>query len=322
MFTQATPESATESIALLDIGSNALRCVVARLDARPGFEIVLRQRVQTRLGDSESGLLPPVAIDGTLRAAHRFLKKVSREHPGARLLAIATAAVRDAENRDALLAPLAELGVNEVRILSGGEEGRLGAEAALRALPIERGAIVDVGGGSLQLTPVVDGNIEESASLPLGAVRLTARFITTDPATPTELAALRAELQSRLRPLLGAAPAEGRLLASGGIVNALGSLALEWRATGLDPSLDRQPHGLELERAELGALGSKLAPMLLLERAALPGLEPERADVIVTGAIVFEELLSLSGYPALTVSRTSVREGVLWREAQKLAGPS
>jgi exopolyphosphatase/guanosine-5'-triphosphate,3'-diphosphate pyrophosphatase len=124
VLTSSTPQSATESIALLDIGSNALRCVVARLDARPGFEIALRHRRQTRLGDSETGLLPPAAIDATLRAARRFLKKVRGEHGGARLLAVATAAVRDAENREELLVPLAALGVKDVRILSGGEEGR------------------------------------------------------------------------------------------------------------------------------------------------------------------------------------------------------
>jgi exopolyphosphatase/guanosine-5'-triphosphate,3'-diphosphate pyrophosphatase len=314
----SAPQSAAESIALLDIGSNALRCVVARLDARPGFEIALRQRSQTRLGDSDTGWLPPAAIAATLRAARRFLKKVRRVHADARLLAVATAAVRDAANRDELLVPLAGLGVQDVRILSGSEEGRLGAEAAMRALPIAQGAIVDVGGGSLQLTGVIDGVIQESASVPLGAVRLTARFITHDPATPSELAALRAEVQAQLRPLMTAVPPAGRLLASGGIVNALGRLALERRAACLGGAVDRQSHGLELGQGEIGELRAWLEPMRLQERANLPGLEPERADVIVPGAVVFEQLLSVSGYPALSVSRTSVREGVLWREAQKL----
>jgi exopolyphosphatase / guanosine-5'-triphosphate,3'-diphosphate pyrophosphatase len=316
--------SAVESLALLDIGSNALRCVVARLDSRPGFEIALRQRVQTRLGDSLSGLLPCDAIDATLRAARRFLKKVRREHTGARVLAVATAAVRDAQNRDALLGPLAELGVQEVRILSGSEEGRLGAEAALRALPIERGLIVDLGGGSLQVTPVIDREIRESASAPLGVVRLTTRFIDNDPITPREVSALRAEIRAELGPLLrhqlGATPTGGVLLASGGVVNALGRLALGRRAAELgEAGVDLQARGREIGRAELSLVRAWLEPMPFEERAVAPGLKPERADVIVTGAVVFEELLAASGFETLTVSPTSVREGVLWREALKLA---
>jgi exopolyphosphatase / guanosine-5'-triphosphate,3'-diphosphate pyrophosphatase len=307
-----------ESLALLDIGSNALRCLVARLDDRPGFEIALRQRVLTRLGDSPSGLLPSAAIDATLRAARRFLKKVRRKHEGARVLALATAAVRDAENRDALLAPLAELGVQDVRILSGSEEGRLGAEAACRAWPIERGLIVDVGGGSLQVTGVIDGVLQESASVPLGVVRLTTRFIDDDPASPRELASLRAEIQEELAPLLRAVPADGVLLASGGVVSALGRLTLGRRAAALGEVVDVPTHGSKLDRSELRLLRAWLEPMPLRERAAAPGLKPERADVILTGAILLEELLVASGFEALTISRTSVREGVLWREAQKL----
>jgi exopolyphosphatase/guanosine-5'-triphosphate,3'-diphosphate pyrophosphatase len=115
-----------------------------------------------------------------------------------------------------------------------------------------------------------------------------------------------------------AVPPEGRLLASGGIVNALGRLALEWRAASPGTAVGRRVHGLELRRGELGELTAWLEPMPFQERAALRGLEPERADVIVPGAIILDELLAMSGYPAFTVSRTSVREGVLWREAQKL----
>jgi exopolyphosphatase/guanosine-5'-triphosphate,3'-diphosphate pyrophosphatase len=313
----ATSPHAVESVALLDIGSNALRCVVARLDARPGFEIAWRQRVQTRLGDSSSGLLPAEAIDATLRAARRFLKKVRREHEGARVLAVATAAVRDAENRASLLEPLGELGVRDVRILSGSDEGRLGAEAALRALPMRRGVVVDLGGGSLQVTPVIDGAIQPSSSVPLGVVRLTARFITDHPPLPEQITKLRAEVRALLAPLPIASTSGAVLLASGGIVNALGRLALARRAAA-PAAPERETHGFQLNRTELGLVRAWLEPMPLERRATAPGLKPERADVIVTGAVVFEELLAASGFESLTVTGTSVREGVLWREAEQL----
>jgi exopolyphosphatase/guanosine-5'-triphosphate,3'-diphosphate pyrophosphatase len=305
-------------LALVDIGSNAVRCVLAKLDARPGFEILRRRREQTRLGASHSDLLPLDAVKATLHAVRRFLERVRRDHGRVRTLVVATAAVRDATNRDALLAPLVELGVQEIRILSGEEEGRLGARAALRVLPIERGMVVDLGGGSLQITPVEGGAIQRSASVPIGCARLLRRFLESDPASPGELEALRAEVHARMQPLLRSVPSEGRALVSGGVVNALASLALA-----RDPATPllrskQQTHGYVLRPGEVSALRIWLEPMTLHGRSSAPGLKAERADVIVIGAIVAEELLALSGYPELTVSRTSVREGVLWHEATKL----
>jgi exopolyphosphatase/guanosine-5'-triphosphate,3'-diphosphate pyrophosphatase len=315
----ANSQPAADLIAVLDIGSNAVRCVLARLDARPGFEVVLRQRAQTRLGESASNQLPPAAIEATLRAARRFLKQVRRDHGGVRVMAVATAAVRDATNREALLAPLGELGVPEVCILSGMEEGLLGAEAALRALPIERGMVADLGGGSLQLTAVAGGLIQRSDSAPIGAVRLMQRFLASNPATAGELAAARAEVRAQIEPLLRAIPAGGVALASGGVVNALARLALSRRQVAPSALPKAQTHGFCLLYDELRALRVWLEPMTQLARVSVPAMELDRADVIVAGAIVLEELLALSGHPALTVSRTSVREGVLWREALNLA---
>jgi exopolyphosphatase/guanosine-5'-triphosphate,3'-diphosphate pyrophosphatase len=310
--------AATGSIALVDIGSNAVRCVLARLDARPGVEITFRERVQTRLGASSSDELPPAAIQATLRVARRFLKRVRRDHARARVLAVATAAVRDASNREALLKPLGALGVNEIRILSGSEEGRLGAEAALRASPLERGMVVDLGGGSLQLTPIEAGAILASQSAPIGVARMLRRFSASDPAQPDELVALRAELRSQLQQLLQRVPAGGRALVSGGVVNAIARAALARRDAAADPG-KLQTHGCVLDTAEISALRAWLEPMTVQHRAHARGVKPDRADVIVVGAIVLEELLASSRYAALTVSRTSVREAVLWREAEKLA---
>jgi exopolyphosphatase/guanosine-5'-triphosphate,3'-diphosphate pyrophosphatase len=305
-------------IALVDIGSNAVRCVLAELDARPGFEILLRRREQTRLGASHSDLLPLEAVQATLRATRRFLERVRRDHGRVRVLGVATAAVRDATNRAALLAPLTELGVQEMRMLSGTEEGRLGAEAALRVLPLERGIVVDLGGGSLQITPVEGGAIGRSESVPIGCARLLRRFLESDPASPGELEALRAEVRAYTLPLLCDVPAQGRALVSGGVIHALAGVAL---ARGQKVPVLRskqQTHGYVLRPAEVSALRIWLEPMTLHSRSSAPGLKAERADVIVIGAIVAEELLALSGYPELTVSRTSVREGVLWREATAL----
>jgi exopolyphosphatase/guanosine-5'-triphosphate,3'-diphosphate pyrophosphatase len=312
-----TLQVTNEWVALVDIGSNAVRCVVARLDANPGVEVTFRRRVQTRLGASASDELPKAGVQATLRTTKRFLEEVTRNCQQARLLCVATAAVRDAKNRDALLAPLGELGVREVRILSGSEEGQLGAEAALRALPIEDGVIIDLGGGSLQSTPVEGGVLQGSQSVPLGVARLSRRFLGSDPATPAELDALRAEVRAQLQPLLRPRSEGDRVLTSGGTVHALARLALSRREPEGDP---QATHGYVLSREELGAMRAWLEPLSREQLGNAPGIQPERADVILAGAIVLEEYLALSGFSELTASRTSVREGVLWREAMALTG--
>lgn len=277
---------------------------------------MLRRRVRSRLGASPTHVLPAAAIEATLRSVERFLADVSRDRGPVRYLGVATAAVRDAQNRDDLLLPLAQLGVKEIRVLSGAEEGRIGAEVALRSKPIERGLVVDLGGGSLQVTTVLDGTLRPSASVPLGCVRLLRRFVEREPPQARELDALRFEVRQRLRPLMLPVPPNGDALISGGIVKVLAKLALSRQSS--VSARPRKARGSKLNYDQVSALREWLEPMTLKQRKVALGRKSERADIVVIGAIVVEELITLSGYPELTVSRTSVREGILLGEAAKL----
>src|SRR5262249_53750527 len=164
-----------ELVALLDFGSNAVRFVLARVKPGVGFRVLRQERSQTRLGSGPPGTLPAEAVDETLRAIRQFLRSVRRERAESgderplRFMAIATAAGREAVNRDRLLGPLRREEGIEVRVLSGPEEARLAATAAIEDLPRRfRGVIADLGGGSLQLTTVRRGRIAKTASVPLG----------------------------------------------------------------------------------------------------------------------------------------------------------
>jgi exopolyphosphatase/guanosine-5'-triphosphate,3'-diphosphate pyrophosphatase len=154
-----------EYIVLLDFGSNAVRFVLARVQKR-GFRVVDESRLRTRLAVGSRGELSEQAIEHSLRAAQRFLGHARFAQP--RIMAVATAAVRDAPNTDSLASRLGALGAGELRVLSGIEEARLGAEAALRALPLKHGAVIDLGGGSLQWTTIRDRRLGRALSLPLG----------------------------------------------------------------------------------------------------------------------------------------------------------
>ena len=298
----------SERLAVLDLGSNAVRLILATVTPGVDFRVLRQERVQTRLAGHRRGLLPRAAVDQTLKAVSRFLAEV-RQGSSPRVLAVATAAIRDAPNADRLLASLRRDEGVKVRVLSGLEEARLGAAAVLWRRPLDRGAIVDLGGGSLQVTRVRAGRIARVASVPLGAVRTPLRFLRHDPPRTREIQALRRETRDRLLGVLPRAHAGDALIGLGGSLRALGRVFLR--------SVDRNgaaPHWLRLRREEIAGLRARLEPLTVRQRRRVRGLKAERADVIVAGAVVIEELMTLGGYEILTVCDEGVRHGLLLQE--------
>src|SRR5262245_32907769 len=214
-----------ETLALIDLGSNAARFLLARIDPGIRYHVVHESRVQTRLAASPAGRLSAVALRRTLESTRRFLRRV---HDGAapKVVAIATAAVRDAVNRDHLIEAFRRTEGVELRVLSGHEEAHLGALAAIYTLKIRQATVADLGGGSLQLARVRDAQVVQTASLALGTVRTTTRFLHSDPPTSKQVRALREEIREQV---LGHLPAGGQmdgLVGVGGTARALARLHL------------------------------------------------------------------------------------------------
>jgi len=298
----------SERLAVLDLGSNAVRLILARVTPGVEFRVLRQERVQTRLAGHRRGLLPRAGVRQTLRAVSRFLAEV-REDSQPRVVAVATAAIRDAPNADRLLGPLRRDEGVRVRVLSGPEEARLGAAAVLWRRPLDRGAIVDLGGGSLQVTRVRGGRIARVASVPLGAVRTTLRFLRHDPPRAREIQALRRETRERLLGVLPRARAGDALIGLGGSLRALGRIFLRTVEEN-----GASPHWLKLRREQIEAVRARLEPLSARQRRRVRGLKAERADVILAGAVVIEELMTLGGYETLTVCSEGVRHGLLIQE--------
>jgi exopolyphosphatase / guanosine-5'-triphosphate,3'-diphosphate pyrophosphatase len=297
-----------ELVALIDLGSNAARFLLTRINEGVGFRILKEQRIQTRLGSGAPGRLPQDAVDSTLHAVHRFLGAVNNGvRP--RVVAVATAAVRDAANRERLLGPLRRHDGVDVRILTARQEARLGALAALSAHRIRQGAVADLGGGSLQVSRVRAGRPVAFASLPLGAVRLTRRFFHHDPPTGRELRALRNEIRAHVLSALPPAAPGDELIGLGGTVRALARMHLARTSI-----RRRSRHGLRLQQSDVIAIRQRLETVSLRRRRHLRGLKAERADIILAGAVVIEELMVFGGYRTITVSTLGVRDGILLRE--------
>ena len=295
-----------ELVAVVDLGSAAVRFLLAKVKPDKGYRVLVQERVPTRLGGGAPGTLPREAIDDTLRAVHRFFEEHRTEGRGPRVVAIATSAVRDARNRERLLAPLRYREGIEVQVLSARDEARLGAVAALESLEVDEALVADLGGASLQLTRVRSGRGVSAASLPLGAVRATRRFLRHDPPRPRELRALRRVVREALQEALPPAQRGDVLVGMGGTVRTLASIHLRGKR--------KDRHGLRLAQSDVTAVRERLERLSPRKRRKIRGLKTERADIILAGAIVIEELMIFGGYLTMVVCTRGVRDGLLLHE--------
>jgi exopolyphosphatase / guanosine-5'-triphosphate,3'-diphosphate pyrophosphatase len=280
-------------VAAIDLGTNTTRLLVADVEDGQVEEVTRRTRI-TRLGegvDSRRRLLPvPIArVRNCLSDYRRELESLGAE----RTLAAATSAVRDADNGEAFLGEVEWSYGFTTRLLSGDEE----ADLTLRGVGAEDGTlVVDIGGGSTEL---IGAGLR--TSLDVGAVRLTERSLPSDPPTEDELA----NAAAAVRELLPDGPRPARAVGVAGTITTLAALDL-----GLDEyDSDRvHGHGLSLEGVERQL--RRLAAMPLAERREVPALEPERAPVIVAGAVILREVLARFGLDEIEASERDILHGI------------
>jgi exopolyphosphatase/guanosine-5'-triphosphate,3'-diphosphate pyrophosphatase len=311
------------TFAAIDIGSNSCRLKIAKVVAHQ-LKTLAEDREVTRLGASvfESGLVAPEAMTATLRALKRFQRAV-QSHGVDQIRVVATAAMRDARNGPAFQAWVkAETGWH-MEIISGLEEGRLIHRGLMASEPGVGGRVllVDLGGGSCEITLSEKKRIKETISVPLGAVRLTEEFLPVDPAPADGLARMRRWIARELRRAQRKVQPErvGLVIATSGTAAALcdacGSKSASQRAGRSASRRVSGPAGIVLTR-EVRKLATKMAKMTLPEREAVPGIGPRRAEIIVAGAEVFAELLDSFGLAGFRYSPLGLRDGIL---AQMLA---
>jgi exopolyphosphatase/guanosine-5'-triphosphate,3'-diphosphate pyrophosphatase len=299
-------------VAVIDVGTNTVLLTVAERSG-PTFRAVAERAEITRLGRGvdRTGLLDPVAIADTVAVLARYAD-LARSLGAARIVAVATSAARDARNGAAFFAASRAAAGLVPEVIPGGEEARLvhlsawgdfGAAGA-------RLAVLDVGGGSSEVTwgsgPVPDGR----RSFQMGAVRLTERVAPSDPPTAADLRRMEDSARAALGEV-AAIRASGaldgaRLVAVAGTVTTLAAVAQEL------PVYDAlRVHGSTLSRDDLASLLGRLSALPVAGRARLPGMEPKRADVIVAGAVLVAAAMDLGGFGELTVSDRGVRWGLL-----------
>ncbi|HEX5233995.1 MAG TPA: exopolyphosphatase [Silvibacterium sp.] len=302
------------TFAAIDIGSNSCRLKIARV-AQHRLRVLHEDREVTRLGASvfETGLVSPDAMEATLRALKRFYKAVQMRGVD-QVRAVATSAMRDARNGRAFLAWVKDETGWSVEVISGLEEGRLIHRGVMSNEPGVSGRclLIDIGGGSCEISLSDQKRIGATVSLPLGAVRLTQEFLKSDPPTKDEIARMKQFIARELRRGARAInPVRVQtVIGTSGTAAALSIASMAMHK-------GRRPKRENLTPVEdIQKLAARLTKMNNGARSGIAGIGPRRSEIIVAGAHVFAELLDHFALPGLRYSEMGLRDGIL---AQMLA---
>lgn len=311
------PAQGDRIVAAIDVGTNSIHMVVVRIDPTlPAFYIIAKEKDTVRLGERcpDTGDLTAAAMDRALSALQRCQAR-AQSLKVEEIVAVATSAVREAPNGlDFIRTVKQELGLS-IDLIAGAEEARRIYLGVLSGMELHQQPhiIIDIGGGSTEL---ILGSGQEPRSLSstkVGAVRLTTEFVTTDPISDGEFQYLRAflrgmlerpveELRNRLQP-----EEVPKLVGTSGTIEILAMIhAHQHLGTIPDPL-----HGYAFSRSDLQAMVQQLRRMTYGERLEMPEMSDRRAEIIVAGALILLEAMTLLGTDSITICERALREGVI-----------
>jgi exopolyphosphatase/guanosine-5'-triphosphate,3'-diphosphate pyrophosphatase len=303
-------------LAAIDIGTNSIRTIVVEADTAGKFRVLDDEKTAVRLGEGlkESGAISASAWQRAVATLARQ-KKIIDGYGVQAIEAVATSAVRRATNGAAFVAAVAaEVGI-AITTISGEEEAELAALSAINNFDLDdtRNLLVDIGGGSLELVTTVGRLLEEIVSLDLGAVYLTETFLPLELPSADEHDKLRRHIRKTLKAAFpDERPAVNGLIGSGGTVTAIAAMVLAGRKESF-----ASVHGYEVLRSDVVHLLAMLLRKSPKELRSVPGLNPDRADIIVAGVTVIDELLAFCQANLLRVNERGIREGLILRGLQK-----
>ena len=287
-------------LAAIDLGSNSIKLVVVEAAADGSFTELASEREVIRLGQ-ETLVNKHISDAAILRAVNclKHFRSVAERHGAQSIAAIATAFLREADNAEQFVQSVEQETGVRVETLAGIEEARLvGLAAAHGCAPREVTSLnIDIGGGSTEISIFRDGEPLKLLSIKLGAVGLTDRFIRSDPPARNELDALHTEIRNSLR-----TPASELREHPWDHTTATSGTAVTLSFVLSDTTITLPT---------LRSLNERLASLSLAERRTVPGLPPQRADIIVAGGFVLEEVMSALGIESVRVCDWSLREGVI-----------
>jgi exopolyphosphatase/guanosine-5'-triphosphate,3'-diphosphate pyrophosphatase len=297
--------------AVVDVGANSVKMVIGEIDEGGDLRLLADSMRFARLGEgvSATGKLSLEAQERTLAVTEEFLK-VAKRHQVEKIRLVGTSALREVENRAEFLARVRrEFGI-DLEVLSEKDEARLSYTAVVLDPSFKKYqgqlCVADIGGGSTELILGESRAITFWQSLRLGAVRLTEQILKSDPPNREEVAKAEKAAEAAIR-----SAAEGhRASRVAGVGGTVVSLARIWK--GLPSAKTEEVHGVRMSNSDCRQMLDRLSSLSIAQRKTLVGLDADRADIILAGAIILEQILSILAANELLVSIRGLRHGVLY----------
>jgi exopolyphosphatase/guanosine-5'-triphosphate,3'-diphosphate pyrophosphatase len=299
-------------IAAIDIGTNSIHMIVVQVRPDLSFEVIDREKEMVRLGAGglDGRALTPEAMHAALQVLSKF-RRLAESHRVDEVIAVATSATREAENGGEFLQTVTQQTGIRPRVISGTEEARLIHLAAVYGVSVPRdvAVVIDIGGGSVEVTRGTGSNVELGRSFKLGVIRLTERFIKTDPLEPRDERKLVRHIDAEIGKYLSQIARDGfeRVIGTSGTILSIGAVASA--AEGLAPGAPLRNRRFSAK--QIHRVRKELIALDLEKRLRVPGLEPRRADLAVAGAILVDDLLRRLGATEITLCDLSLREGLV-----------
>ncbi len=297
-------------LAAIDVGTNTIRLVVAEVEPDGNYRVLDEERAMTRLGRGlyESGRLGRASVERSLETLCK-MRAIAEGFEVQELRAVATSALREASNGAAFRQAAQRRCGLRIEVISSEEEAELAVRSVTRHFQLESPslAIVDIGGGSVEVVLVAEGVVNQVHSLPLGAVRLTERYAKSDPLKDKHWKKLRKAVDRTIKEAIGRPPFyPDVMVGSGGTFTNIGEMIQCEREGRFGPI-----RGYEIARADLDRLVDRLRETPLGARRRMCGLNPKRADIIPAGAVAVARLARKLGSQRIIVNDRGIRDGLL-----------
>src|SRR5688572_11845690 len=298
-------------LAAIDIGTNSVHMIVVQVRADFSFEVIDREKEMVRLGAGglDGKKLTQEAMSSALQALSKF-ERLAKSHEVDQILAAATSATREAENGGEFLKTIERTTGIRPRIITGTDEARLIHLAAVYGVDTpKRAVVIDVGGGSVEITLGTREEVKFARSFKIGAIRLTERFVTTDPLSGRDERKLVQHISTQVDRYIAQVVAAGydQVIGTSGTILSLGTVA-----TALDRgSVPSEIRNLRVEAKSIHRLRKAVTELDLAKRLKLQGLDPRRADLVVAGAVLVDTLLKKLDAREITLCDLALREGLV-----------
>src|SRR5262245_4717122 len=299
-------------IAAIDIGTNSVHMIVVRVRPDLSFEVIDREKAMVRLGAGglDGKALTSEAMSAALQALSKF-KRLAESHSVDKILAAATSATREARNGGEFLARIeTETGIRP-RVITGTEEARLIHLAAVYGVDVgsARAVVIDIGGGSTEITLGTATSTQAAKSFKIGVIRLTERFVKSDPLSGRDEQKLTKHILSEIDRHCEQITNTGfdRVIGTSGTILSLGTVATAMSDGGMPSEL----RNLRVGAKQIRRLRKEVVALSLAQRLTLPGLDPRRADLAVAGGVLLDTILRRLGAEDITLCDLALREGLV-----------